>query len=84
MADIEFERGGRRFACSRKARLLLEEANGTSSYTFVGGYTAFSNAEVAKALEAFDGLPLGGSKRKRLTLVDQGKRVVVATEASGG
>ena len=71
---IKFTFEGRELSCSRKARFLVEEANGTSSYTLVCGFAA----EPDKAIEAYGSVQAGRNKRKRLLMVDDGRRVVVA------
>ena len=73
-ARLEFEREGRPYSCSRKARFLLELANGTSSYQLVLGL----GAEPDRALLRYDDLTLTAGQRKRLTMFDEGKRVVIA------
>lgn len=69
-----FERGGRTHSCSLTARFLVETANGTSSYTLERG--GFSSPW--EAMEYYDAVAVVGSKRKRLTMIDRGKRTVLA------
>ena len=58
---------------STRARYLVEVANGTSSYTLTRGFSL-----VAEAVLFYRELAVGANQRKRLTMIDQGKRTVVA------
>lgn len=71
---IVLTRKGRQICVSPTARILLEVANGTSSYTLVRG---FSGVEAEKALKAYDDFVLEPNQHKRLTAFDdvEGKRV---------
>jgi hypothetical protein len=69
-----FTVGGQEHACTAKARFLVETANGTSSYTLERGFGA--NPEQAVAF--YEDLAVVGNKRKRLTMVDEGRRTVIA------
>jgi len=69
----DFVCAGKSYTCSAKAKFLLEEANGTSSYTLVRG---FSNPH--EAVTFYNEHPAGGTKKKRLTMSDGGKRTVIA------
>lgn len=69
-----FEYNGQEFTCSFKAKFLVEVANGTSSYTLErGGFP-----DPFSAVEFYDELAVTGNKKKRLTMIDAGKRTVVA------
>lgn len=70
---VTFLVAGREHTCSRKARFLVETANGTSSYTLERGF-----GDPAAAVQFYDELGAGGTKRKRLTMIDGGKRTVLA------
>jgi hypothetical protein len=74
MSAIDFTYDGKCFTCHPKSKFLIETANGTSSYTLERGF----GPTPAEALEFYDGVAAGGNKKKRLTLVTDGKRVVVA------
>ena len=69
-----FKYGDAVFAFTKNSKFLIETANGTSSYTLERGF----GPTPAEALEFYDGVVAGGNKKKRLTLVTDGKRVVVA------
>lgn len=70
-----FQCEGKQYTCTTKARFLVETANGTSSYTLERGFSA---AEIDACLEFYDCVvPIPGSRKKRLTMIDAGKRTVV-------
>jgi hypothetical protein len=71
---MDFTYAGKNYLCSSKAKFLVESANGTSSYTLDRGFGA--NPE--EAIRFYDELPVGGSRKKRLTMVDSGKRTIIA------
>lgn len=71
---MEFNCNGKAHTCSGKARFLVESANGTSSYTLDRGF----GADPQEAIKFYEELPVGGLKKKRLTMVDGGKRTVIA------
>jgi hypothetical protein len=58
---------------SARARYLVEVTNGTSSYTLERGFNF-----VAEAILFYRELAVGANQRKRLTMIDEGKRIVVA------
>ncbi len=64
---------GTQHKCTLKARFFVEMANGTSSYTLCRGY-----GDPTEAVTAYAELECGGNQRKRLTMVDLGKRTVIA------
>lgn len=66
--------GGKNYTCSLKAKFLVEIANGTSSYTLERGF----GADPVVALSFYDELVVGVTQKKRLTMVDAGKRTVLA------
>lgn len=74
MSDLTFTAFGREHRCSSKARFLVESANGTSSYTLERGF----GCEPDAAVQFYDDLAAGGNKKKRLTMIDGGKRTVLA------
>lgn len=74
MNGIDFACAGKGHTCSRKAKFLVETANGTSSYTLERGF----GADPAAAVAFYDEIMMGGSKKKRLTMIDGGKRTVLA------
>jgi len=69
-----FEYNGKFYTLTGKARFLVESANGTSSYNLERGF----GCEPSAAIKFYEELPAGGNKKKRLTMVDGGKRTVVA------
>ncbi len=69
----EFDCEGKRYKCSFKARFLVEVANGTSSYTLERGF-----GDAWDAVRFYGELGCGGNQKKRLTMVDGGKRTVLA------
>lgn len=73
MERVTFVLAGREHTCSRKAKFLVETANGTSSYTLERGF-----GDPAAAIQFYDELAARGTKRKRLTMVDEGNRTVLA------
>lgn len=74
MEFFTFEYAGKKHTISTKAKFLVETANGTSSYTLERGFAA----EPDQAIEFYNSIPVAGTKKKRLTLVDNGQRTVVA------
>jgi hypothetical protein len=72
MNGFEFE--GKFYTISRKTRFLVESANGTSSYTLERGF----GCEPTAAVQFYNELSVGGTKKKRLTMIDGGKRTVIA------
>jgi hypothetical protein len=64
---------GKEHTCSTKARFLVESANGTSSYTLDRGF-----GDPVEAVRFYGELPAGGNKKKRLTMIDEKKRTVLA------
>lgn len=72
--EIRFAFLEREHSCSRRARFLVETANGTSSYTLERGFGCQPEEAVSFYLE----LAVSGSRRKRLTMYDEGRRTVVA------
>lgn len=68
-----FQCEGKDHTCSTKAKFFVEMANGTSSYTLCRGYAAS-----AEAVTAYAELACGANQKKRLTMVDLGKRTVLA------
>lgn len=69
-----FSYNGKQYTMSAKAKFLVETANGTSSYTLERGFAAVPD----QAIEFYDSLSASGNKKKRLTMVDNGQRTVVA------
>jgi len=69
-----FDYGGKTYMLSSKAKFLVETANGTSSYTLERGF----GCEPEAAVKFYTDLASGGTKKKRLTLIDGGQRTVVA------
>lgn len=69
-----FTHEGQAYTVSRRARFLVETANGTSSYTLERGF----GCEPEAALRLYSELASGGNKKKRLTMIDGGKMVVIA------
>jgi hypothetical protein len=69
-----FSYNGKDYTISKRAKFLVETANGTSSYTLERGFAAVPD----QAIEFYDSIAAGGNKKKRLTLVDNGQRTVVA------
>jgi hypothetical protein len=72
-ANHTFEHGGKTYTCSLKAKFLVETANGTSSYTLERGFS-----DPIAATEFYDELAASGNKKKRLTMIDCGKRTVLS------
>lgn len=72
--ELTFSYGEKNYTVSTQAKFLVETANGTSSYTLERGFGAAPD----QAIEFYDSIVVGGTKKKRLTLVDHGKRTVVA------
>lgn len=70
----EFDYGGKKYTITHKTKFLVETANGTSSYTLERGF----GCEPDAAVRFYDELPAGGSRKKRLTMIDGGKRTVIA------
>lgn len=68
-----FQCEGKDHTCTTKAKFFVEMANGTSSYTLCRGY-----ADPVEAVTAYAELACGGNQKKRLTMVDLGKRTVLA------
>lgn len=68
-----FQCNDQTYKCSLKAKFLVESANGTSSYTLERGF-----GNPFEAVKFYEELHSGGSKKKRLTMIDAGKRTVVA------
>lgn len=64
---------GKQHTCTTKAKFLVETANGTSSYTLDRG---FSDPE--EAVKFYEEHGVTGSQKKRLTMIDLGKRTVLA------
>lgn len=69
-----FEYAGKQHTISKKAKFLVETANGTSSYTLERGFAAMPD----QAIEFYDSIAVAGTKKKRLTLIDNGRRTVIA------
>ena len=68
-----FQCEGKQYTCTTKAKFLVETANGTSSYTLDRG---FNDPEAAVSF--YNELAAGGTKKKRLTMIDLQKRTVLA------
>lgn len=68
-----FQCEGKSYACTRKAKFLVETTFGTSSYTLDRG---FGNPE--EAVTFYSEISVGGTKKKRLTMIDCGVRTVIA------
>ncbi len=68
-----FECEGKEHTCTTKARFFVEMANGTSSYTLCRGFNL-----PEEAVTAYAELACGGNQKKRLTMVDNKKRTVLA------
>ena len=68
-----FECEGKEHTCTTKARFFVEMANGTSSYTLDRGFS-----DPVEAVSFYSELASGGTKKKRLTMIDGGKRTVLA------
>ncbi len=68
-----FQCEGKEHKCSLKAKFLVETANGTSSYTLDRGFS-----DPFDAVTFYTDLASGGTKKKRLTMIDGGKRTVLA------
>ena len=64
---------GKEHTCTGKARFLVETANGTSSYTLDRGFS-----EPLEAVKFYAEHMVGGNQKKRLTMIDLGKRTVLA------
>ncbi len=71
---MDFVFNGKSHLCSAKAKFLVESANGTSSYTLDRGFGPDPKA----AIQFYEELPAGGNRKKRLTMIDGGKRTVLA------
>lgn len=69
-----FNYNGKDFTMSSRAKFLVETANGTSSYTLERGFAAVPD----QAIEFYNSLSAAGNKKKRLTMVDNGQRTVIA------
>lgn len=74
MELFTFEYAGKKHTISTKAKFLVETANGTSSYTLERGFAAAPD----QAIEFYDSVAVAGTKKKRLTLVDNGQRTIIA------
>lgn len=74
MSAQDFTYDGKCYTCYPDSKFLVESANGTSSYTLERGFAAVPE----QAIEFYNSLPASGTKKKRLTLVAKGKRIVVA------
>lgn len=74
MDRITFTFAGKDFTISKRAKFLVETANGTSSYTLERGFAAVPD----QAIEFYDSVAVAGTKKKRLTMVDNGQRTVIA------
>ena len=70
---FEFECEGKAHRCTVKAKFLVETAHGTSSYTLERGF-----GDPFAAVKFYGELGCGGNQKKRLTMVDLGKRTVLA------
>jgi len=68
-----FKCEGKSYACTRKAKFLVETAFGTSSYTLDRGF-----GDPEEAVTFYNEIPVGGTKKKRLTMIDCGERTVIA------
>ncbi len=73
VGKYEFECEGKKHFCSLKAKFLVEVANGTSSYTLERGFSAPS-----EAVRFYVELGCGANQKKRLTMIDEKKRTVLA------
>ncbi len=74
MDDVTFTYGGKDYTASRRVKFLIETANGTSSYTLDRGFGADPKA----AIQFYDELAAPGNRKKRLTMIDNGKRTVLS------
>lgn len=74
MDNITFTYNGKDYTVSRRVKFLIETANGTSSYTLERGFGADPKA----AIQFYDELAAAGNRKKRLTMIDNGKRTVIA------
>lgn len=74
MDNVTFTYGGKDYNVSRRVKFLIETANGTSSYTLDRGFGADPQA----AIQFYDELAATGNRKKRLTMVDNGKRTVLS------
>jgi hypothetical protein len=74
MSAQDFTYDGKCYTCYPNSKFLVETANGTSSYTLDRGF----GPTPEQALEHYNAVASGGTKKKRLTLITNGKRVVVA------
>ena len=68
-----FQCEGKQYTCTTKARFFVEMANGTSSYTLERGF-----GDPFDAVKFYGELGCGGNQKKRLTMVDLGKRTILA------
>ncbi len=68
-----FQCEGKEHTCTTKAKFLVETANGTSSYTLERGFS-----DPNEAVSFYSELASGGTKKKRLTMIDLKKRTVLA------
>lgn len=72
---IQFTCEDKVYLCSTKAKFLVETANGSSSYTLERGFS-----QPSEAVQFYSELVVGGSKKKRLTMIDAGKSLVLARQ----
>jgi hypothetical protein len=70
---FEFDCEGKQHTCTTRAKFLVETANGTSSYTLGRGFN-----DPEEAVKFYVAHIVGGNQKKRLTMVDLGKRIVLA------
>lgn len=64
---------GKQHTSTMKAKFLVEIANGTSSYTLERGF-----GDPFEAVTFYGELACGGNQKKRLTMIDEKKRTVLA------
>jgi len=64
--------GEAKHKCSLQAKFLIETANGTSSYTLDRGF-----GDPFEAVKFYNELNVGSNQKKRLTMIDNGKRTIV-------
>jgi len=69
--DVHFQCEGKFTSCSKKAKFLVEIANGSSSYTLERGF-----GDPNEAVTFYGELGCGPNQKKRLTMVD-GKTVTI-------
>ena len=70
---LNFTCEGQEWCCTNRAKFLVESANGSSSYSLERGFGAPD-----EAVKFYAELGCGANQKKRLIMVDEGKRTMLA------